>query len=271
MKYNFYEKAVISVVTDLKEEFKRFAYVSNQERFQDFPVFLQTSGDDTYMTVHSDRLEKRDESDTVYMPYMALAFSGISINEANKTNEISDGHFVLEVNGFETDYTSEMSTYDTTVRIEANVMFSDIFQYLAFVEYLMNGIYKNRPFRFSYFGKVQQGTWALDTTDHDVEMDLVGAFGTEKAASHQEQLTFTISIPYPSFNLNSSLTAFVDGDGDGNEEGGVGTPDNAMPSDNVIKSVVHYVDDTDINRPMTKVIEGEEFPKELLKDLPNCD
>lgn len=270
MKYNFYEKAVISVITDLKKQFKNFAYVSNQERFQEFPVFLQTSGDQTYMTVHSDRLEKKDKSDKVTMPFMALAFSGISINEANKTNEISDGEFVIDINGFNTNYSSEMSTYDTTVRIEANVMFSDIFQYLAFVEYLMNGVYKNRPFRFSYFGKVQQGTWALETTDHDVEMDLVGAFSTEQVSSHQESLSFQISLPYPSFNLNDSLTASVDGDGDGKEEGGVGVPNNAMASDNVIKSVIHYVDDYDENRTMTKSVVGDDFPKDLQKDTPNC-
>lgn len=267
MKYNFYEKAVIAVISDLKEKFKNFAYVSNQERYQEFPVILQTSGDETYMTVNSDRLEKRNKSDKVIMPIMVCSFSGITINEDNKTNDITDGSFVLKLNGFSQEYTSEMSTYDTSVRLDATVLFTDIFQYLAFVEYNMNGIYKNKPFRFEYMGKVQHGLWALETTDHDVELDMTGVFGSESIASHQETLNFVISIPYPSFNLNDSLTKDVDADGDGINEGGVGKPKNAMPSNNVIKSVVQYVDDTVSTRTIAKEIIGGDFPEDLQKEI----
>lgn len=267
MKYNYIEMATIAVVNSFKNEFKNFAYVSNIERFQEFPVFIQNSGDSTYMTVNSDRLEVKEVSDKVTLPALILAFRGVSINEENKTNEVSDAKFTLEMNGFSQDYTGEMSTHELSLKMDGKLLCTDIFQYMAFVEYLLNGVYKNKPFLFNYMGKVQQGSWTLDTTDHDVEYDETGLFGTESISSHEESLNFSVTLQYPSFNLNDSLTAYVDSNGDGNFEGGVGVPDGAIPSGNVIKSVIHYVDESGIPNAISKDITGGEFPDEKQKKI----
>ena len=141
-----------------------------------------------------------------------------------------------------------------------------------------------------YMGKVQQGSWSLTTTDHDVEIDDVGAFGTESISSHQEQLAFSISLQYPSFNLNDSivpnindLSSSSNGDGcnDGtcavdsggnsidnggnNAEGGIGVPINAVPSGNVIRSVIHYIDEGNINNDISNNVTGDDFPDEHIK------
>lgn len=265
MKYDYLEKATVAVVNSLKKTFNNYAFVANMERFQDFPVYIQTVGDEAYMTVNSDRLEAKDKSDTIMMPCMIIRINSVNINEDNKTNEISDGKFTLEIGGFKKDYTSEMSTYDVDMSLDGTILYTDIFQYMAFVEYLMNGVYKSEDFQFNYMGKVQMATWSLETVDHTLEYDDVGSFGTQSASSHRQEVNFIVKMQYPSFGLNSSLTGHVDGDGDGNNEGGIGVPVGALPTDGVIKSVIHYIDDTVITKGISKDITGGDFPEDSQK------
>lgn len=267
MKYRFFEKSIIAVVNEYKQAFRNFAYVANDTQWQDFPVYIQNTGDNSYMTVNSDRLAVKQKTEKVMLPCMVLHYRGVTINEDNKTNEIIDGKATIKLNGFPHEIVGEMSTYDCTLRMEATLLCSDMFQYLAFIEYVMNGIYKQRPFKFSYMGKVQYGTWMLETVDHDVEYDEIGLFGDTQVASHQEMLAFNVNLQYPSFNLNDKLKGSVDADGDGNNEGGVDASDGSLTSaSNVIKGVAGYVDEGKISNTISKDIVGE-FPANKQKKL----
>jgi len=267
MKYRFFEKSIISVVNSFRQEFRNFAFVANDAQWQNFPVYIQNSGDKTYMTVHSDRIEAKEKTDRVSIPCMILHYRGVTINEDNKTHEISDGKATIELNGFPHEIVGEMSVYDCTLRMEATLMFSDMFQHLAFTEYVMNGVYKQKPFKFSYMSKVQFGTWQLETVDHDPEYDEIGVFGDTEVSSHQEILSFNVNLQYPSFNLNDKLKGNVDGDGDGNNEGGIDANDSSLTSaSNVIKGVVSYVDEAKVSNKVSKDIVGT-FPTDKQEKL----
>lgn len=267
MKYRFFEKSIIAVVNSFRQEFRNFAYVANDAQWQEFPVYIQNSGDKAYMTVHSDRIEGKKKTDRVMLPCMVLHYRGVTINEDNKTHEISDGKATIELNGFPHEIVGEMSMYDCTLRMEATLLFSDIFQQLAFAEYVMNGVYKQKPFKFSYMKKVQVAAWQMETVDHDAEYDEVGLFGDAEVASHQEIVSFNVHLQYPSFNLNSRLKGSVDGDGDGNNEGGVDASDGTLQSaSNVIKGVASYVDEGKVSNTVSKDIKGE-FPIDKQKKL----
>lgn len=267
MKYNYFEKATISVTNSIKDVFKNFAYVSNINKSQPFPIYIQTSGDDAFMSIHSDRLEVTKKTDTIYIPSLKIKFDGIDINDSDMTNDIIDGKLVIEIDGIKTEKVGTMNTYPITLRMSGYVLMSNIFQYLSFVEYCMNGVYKQRNFKFQYMGKVQNGQWSLETSSHDVEYSDTSSFGEEVIASHQLPINFEIYLQYPSFNLNETLGGDLDGDGDGYKEGGIGghkskigddnsLGNNLMDSNNTIKGVVHYVDlETETNK-VSKDITG---------------
>ncbi len=264
MKYTYFEKAIIAMVNELKELFKNYSYVSNIKRYQEFPVFIQSSGDETFMEVHSDRIAKSEKSDKMIIPALVLDFIGITFDEDNKTNEVN-GNITLKHNGIESEYVGEVTHYPCEIRFDGTAIFGDIFQYMSFVEYLMNGVYKSRPFKFEYMGKMQDGIVVLETSDHDVEKNQTLSFGDiDEVGSHTETLSFNTKLQYPSFNLNSSLTDKVDSEGDGNIECGVGVPKDLQNSNNIIKGIIHYNNEEKFDNQISKDVTGK-FPLDKQK------
>lgn len=256
MKYKYFETATVSIVNELKKLFANFSYVSNEKRFQDFPVYIQTSGDEAYLQVHSNQLVKRTKSDKIILPALVLKLSGITITEDNMTNQ-ANGSLVIKNLGVEQEYYGEVTYYPCEMRLDGTLLFTDVFQYLSFTEYLMNGVYKNTPFKFEYMGKKQEGIITTETTDHEIDFSETSGWGDiNEGSSHSEKISFNCKVSYPSFNLNDSLTSDVDANGDGNSEGGVGVPKHLMPKGNVIKGVIIYGNENNKDNLVTKCVTG---------------
>ncbi|BAV39232.1 hypothetical protein BPT24_107 [Tenacibaculum phage pT24] len=269
MKYTYFEKAIIAMVSEMKTLFKNYGFVSNLSKHQDFPVYIQNSGDRAYMEVHSNEIKEVSKTEKIILPALVLHFRGVSINEDEKTNE-TQGAITLKHNGFEQEYTGEVQHYPCEIRMEGTFLGTDIFQYLSFVEYMMNGVYKNKPFNFKYMGKNMEGTIVMETTDHDPEYNEITNFEDfEEMSSHNSILAMNVKLQYPSFNLNSSLSGDVDESGDGIYEGGIGIPVNMTKKGDVIKSVISYTDLEKINKPVGELIVGDNFPENLKKKLQN--
>lgn len=275
MKYTYFQTATIAAVDNIANAFSNFEFVSNSKRHQPFPVFIASTGDETFMSMMSDRLHVKPKSDTLHVPSMSLDIADITLSSDSKTNSVENAKFVLTIDGASSEKMKSMTAYPSKITVNCTVLFSNIFQYLAFIEYIYNGIYKRNTFNFTYWGKYQEAVWTLTTETFEPTFDRSGTFGTAPdGSSHTLSLSFEVYCKYPSFGLNNTLGANVDDDQDGIKEGGIGgaatvsDTDAYIDANSVIKGVVDYNDLENINNVATTMIIGE-VNDDLLKKSTN--
>jgi hypothetical protein len=208
MVHDFFENALTGFLKDIYGKLKPYEGVINAK----FPVMIMNTGDETFLSNMLDEDSPLSVSEPkLYqrVPRMVCNPLGIDISTDQLSAKKTYGKMVDISNlGYKTKKATNVRRIPLTTVISSKVYFSNIFQYLQFVEILLMTAFKENTYNFVYVGNTQVGSYSFTTSFEGVP-NLSLSHDSEKRWREME-LSFTLGLQYPAYDYYGGATELMD-------------------------------------------------------------
>jgi hypothetical protein len=220
-QHDFYENAIKGLLWYLRELMKPYA---NTLTDKNFFIGMKNTGDEKFLF---DQIDSKHLYDSI--PRWELDFLGINTLDDDRTNPRENGNFVAETTTNlgekrKMDFSAPVARRPTEIGFDSQVLFSNVFEYLRFVEiYLILSTYSH-TYKFYHAGKLHIGTFTFqDLTESTKNV----TFGMEAEKRERKiPIAFTVVTQFPAYQIygipGTGNEGFNGDDGDGS---GGGTDD----------------------------------------------
>jgi hypothetical protein len=197
-KHDFFKQAGTALVSYL-DKLLNVPLTSAIPNMTKFPIMIKNTGDETFIT----NMHESANAETLYglVPRLTLDVGGISIQSGQLTNPHQMG--LLLAKNAETDINEAYSTNVRRIPVEwvfnSEAVFSNILEYLAFVEVYLTVSHHNHLFVFYHAGTEYSGTFFLQE-DMNSDTNLQLQFDSDKRL-RKLPLAFSVQLQFPAFDI----------------------------------------------------------------------
>lgn len=190
-KHDFFEKSMMGLTRYLNSLFKPYSrYLS-----QDFPIGIVHTGDEKYLF---DQIYDGKIYDNV--PRWSLAFAGLNTLKEENTNYHELGFFVaLDENQRKREYGAPIQRITTEITFNTELLFSNIIEYLTFIEIYLTLTTIRHSFSFYHAGKRHIGIFELPEITDDEYNQTFGM--TADKREHKLLLSFVLQLQFPAYQI----------------------------------------------------------------------
>lgn len=204
MIHDFFESALKGMLSNLTERMQPYSEYLNRT----FPILVMNTGDEVFLQ----NIKPDDANKTLYnsIPRMVCDIGGINVLSDQLSSMTNYGRFTIQddITGIKSEKVANFRRIPLNITVNAQVYFSNIFQYLQFVEILLMMTYDNCVFTYYYQDKFLQGNFNYQD-QYNTEPNMSLSFDSDKRHRIMN-LTFEVELQFPSFdyyNTRSMLDA----------------------------------------------------------------
>lgn len=201
-EHTFFRTSIIGFIDALDRLFEPYAkqHLKNNQKF---PIFINSVGDEVYMSNLTSIGEKQVELYD-YNPRMSLSFGGISIEQDQLTAFAVVGRTqVKNASNQKIDVLTHLRRMPIKLLLKAEIVFHKLSEMLEFIEYYLHATsHLGMGFEFMHAGCVHQATFG-----YAWEMDPSINFGLEFSSEKREvrvPITFEVNVQFPAHNFYES-------------------------------------------------------------------
>lgn len=192
---------MIGFIDALDRLFEPYA-MQHLKNNQKFPIFINSTGDETYMSNLTSIGEKKVELYD-YNPRMSMSFGGISIEQDQLTAFGVTGRTQVQADGKPLQVLTHLRRIPAKLVLKAEVVFHKLSEMLTFLEYYLHATsHLGMGFEFMHAGTVHTAAFGY-AWDIDPSINFGLEFSSEKREI-RVPLTFELNVQFPAHNFYQS-------------------------------------------------------------------
>lgn len=205
LDHTFFQTALAAFISDFSsniEPFRDAISISTENVGQKsiVPVYISNTGDEVFLSTMLFKSE--DEKKKLYQQNPRIVFSvgGISTDTDALTNPHEFGRFVVSDSDQKFEKASKVRRIQTRVSLPYEMIFSNIDQYLKFVDVMLTVFDRATVFEFVHAGKIHQATYNLTANDYDSSANFSLGHDSDKRRRLMNA-SIELVVQFPAFDV----------------------------------------------------------------------
>lgn len=216
MQHDFFQNALTSFIYDLNSRLKHFSNSINDSKF---PIMIMNTGDEVYLAnMQEDSKDKVRLYDRI--PRMILSIGGADIKTDQLSNPNNFGKLSDNSTGFNNTKVATVRRIPISFVVNSKVYFSNMLQYLSFIEVFLSTTFRVSSFNFKHSGAVHYGSYT-SSNSFDGNPNFGLRHDSEKRRIELD-ITFELELQFPAYDYYGARNG-----------------DDMLDATDVIKSFVH--------------------------------
>lgn len=196
LKHTFFHNSIAAFLGDFSVSIQPYRDLISA----DLPVSIANSGDEVFLATMLFKTEEDRKKLYAKNPRINFSIGNIGSQTDNYTSPHVLGKFVNEHDsGTLTAKRAEVRRTPTIINMSYDFKFTNIDQYLKFVDVMLTISGVARVFEFEYMGAIYTGSYKLTTNEFDKNTNFTLGFDTERRNSMTNSVEVTVN--FPAFNV----------------------------------------------------------------------